>query len=93
MKIVYLTSAAQDISWFRSYYRSVFPAGSNKARDNLRSIQALLTANPYIGHVSEAHKDVLELHIKHTPFSIIYRVTETQIEVLRLWDERQGGLY
>ncbi len=93
MKIVYLRSAAQDITWFRGYYRSVFPAGRNKARDSLRSIQVLLAANPYIGHVSEAHKDVLEFHIKHTPFSLIYRVTETQIEVLRLWDERQGSVF
>lgn len=93
MKAVYLASTAQDIMWFRTYYRPVFPAGKNKARDNLKSIQALLVANPYIGHVSEVHKGVLEFNVKHTPFSLIYRVTETQIEVLRLWDERQGSVY
>ena len=91
MKIVYLDSAAQDIAWFRYYYRSVFPAGSQNARTSIKSIQNLLAANPHIGHRCEAHKTALEFSIKNTPFSLIYRVTDTQIEVLRLWDERQGG--
>lgn len=93
MRIVYLQSAAQDIAWFRHYYRSVFPSGSEKARAQLKSLQQLLATNPYIGHISETHKGGLEFHISKTPFSLIYRVTETQIEVLRLWDERQGGVY
>lgn len=90
MKIVYLKSAAQDLAWFRYYYQSIFPAGSANARASMKSLQRLLACNPYVGHRSEAHKDALEFHIKKTPFSLIYRVTETQIEVLRLWDERQG---
>lgn len=90
MKIVYLRSAAQDVAWFRYYYRSVFPAGSSNARASMKAIQKLLAENPYIGHKSETHKAALEFHIKKTPFSLIYHVTETQIEVLRLWDTRQG---
>lgn len=50
MKIVFLESAAQDIQWFRYYYGSVFPAGSAKARDKIKAIQAILAANPYAGH-------------------------------------------
>jgi plasmid stabilization system protein ParE len=93
MKIVYLKSAAEDVAWFRYYYRSVFPAGSNNARASIRSLQKLLAANPYVGHTSEAHKGALEFPIMKTPFSLIYRVTRTQIEVLRLWDTRQGDDY
>ncbi|NOX72522.1 MAG: type II toxin-antitoxin system RelE/ParE family toxin [Alphaproteobacteria bacterium] len=91
MKIVYLPSAARDIAWFRYYYRSVFPEGSKNARETMKAIQKLLAANPYVGHRSVAHPGVLEFHIRKTPFSLIYRVTETQIEVLRVWDTRQGG--
>ena len=91
MKIVYLKSAARDIAWFRYYYRSVFPAGSLNARTNIKALQKLLATNPYIGHTSNAHKGAFEFSVKNTPFSLIYRVTETQIEVLRLWDERQGS--
>lgn len=93
MRIVYLPSAAQDIAWFRYYYQSVFPAGDANARKNLKGIQRLLSANPYVGHPSPSHENVRELHIRKTPFMLIYRVTETQIEILRLWDERQGNQY
>ena len=93
MKIVFLESAAQDIQWFRFYYQSVFPEGSAKARDRLRAIQTTLAANPYIGHPSDAVRAVRELPIPRTPFIFVYRVTPTQIEVLRLWDTRQGNTY
>lgn len=93
MKIVFLPSAAQDIAWFRYYYRSVFPAGDENARNNLMAIQKLLAANPYVGHPSPSHDNLRELHVKKTPFTPVYRVTEVQIEILRLWDERQGAEY
>lgn len=93
MRIVFLADAAQDIRWFRFYYQSVFPEGSAKARAHLRAIQQTLAANPYAGHPSDTHKGVRELTVPRTPFVLIYRVTPTQIEILRLWDSRQGGGY
>lgn len=93
MKIVFLEDAARDIQWFRFYYRSVFPEGSSKARANLKAIQITLAANPYAGHPSDIRDDVRELSIPRTPFSLIYRVMPTQIEILRLWDTRQGTGY
>lgn len=93
MKIVFLESAAQDVQWFRYYYRSVFPAGNAKARDKMKAIQATLAANPYAGHPSDTRNTVRELSIPRTPFVVVYRVMPTQIEVLRLWDTRQGTEY
>jgi plasmid stabilization system protein ParE len=93
MKIVFLESAAQDVQWFRYYYQSVFPEGSAKARDRLRAIQMTLAANPYIGQPSDTAKAVREFSIPRPPFTLIYRVTPTRIEVLRLWDTRQGTGY
>lgn len=91
MRIVYLPSAARDVAWFRHYYQAVFPEGDDNARRNLKAIHRLLAANPYVGRPSSAHEGVRELHIRKTPFTLIYRVTERQIEVLRLWDDRRGG--
>ena len=93
MRLVYLESAARDIAWFRYHYRSVFPAGSDNARANLKAIQSLLAANPYVGHRSDGRPDVREFPVKKTPFTLIYRVTPDQIEILRLWDSRQGSEY
>ena len=93
MKIVFLDTAIPDIQWFRFYYRSVFPDGSAKARAQLQAMQALLAANPYAGHPCDTGQPVRELTIPRTPFTLIYRVTATRIEILRLWDSRQGGGY
>ncbi|WPZ31625.1 type II toxin-antitoxin system RelE/ParE family toxin (plasmid) [Sulfitobacter sp. OXR-159] len=93
MKIVFLGDTAQDIQWFRYYYRSVFPEGIAKARTHLRAIQKALAANPYAGRPSDARDGVRELSISRTPFTLIYRVGPTQIEVLRFWDTRQGTGY
>lgn len=91
MRIIFLPSTRRDLAWFRYYYRAVFPEGDVKARDQFRATQQLLATNPYVGHPSDDRKDVRELVIPRTPFTLIYRVTETDIEILRLWDNRQGG--
>ncbi|OOY26428.1 hypothetical protein BMI90_17955 [Thioclava sp. L04-15] len=93
MKIVFVEDATQDIRWFRYHYQSVFPEGSSKARANLKAIQQTLAANPYAGHPSDSGRAVRELSIPRTPFLLIYRVMPTQIEILRLWDNRQETDY
>ena len=93
MKIVFLASTVRDLKWFRHYYRAVFAEGSEKAGAHFRAALATLSANPHAGRRSEPEMEVRELSIPRTPFIIIYRVTPLQIEVLRLWDTRQGGDY
>ncbi|MCQ0090504.1 type II toxin-antitoxin system RelE/ParE family toxin [Roseovarius sp. M141] len=93
MKIVFLESATQDIQWLRYYYQSVFPEGGAKARAQIKAIQTTLAANPYIGRRSDTREMVRELSIPRTPFTLIYRVMPSQIEILRLWDTRQGADY
>lgn len=93
MKIVFLEDTVLDVQWFRYYYRSVFPDGSDKARARLKAIQITLAANPYAGHPSDTRENVRELSVPRTPFTLIYRVMPTQIEILRLWDTRQGTGY
>ncbi|KIC39813.1 hypothetical protein RA27_17325 [Ruegeria sp. ANG-R] len=93
MKIVFLEDATRDIQWFRYYYTSVFPEGSERARAQLKAIQLTLAANPYAGHPSDTRQDVREISVPRTPFTLIYRVMPTQIEILRLWDTRQGADY
>lgn len=93
MKLVYLDSTARDLQWFRHYYRSVFAEGSPKARQHFKVAIKTLSANPYAGHQNDTWRDVRELPVPRTPFVLIYRVTQDRIEVLRLWDTRQGGGY
>lgn len=89
MELVYLPSTRDDLVWFRHYYESVFPEGRTRAQQQFHAMEALLRTQPRIGH--ETHSaGVLEFSMPNIPFSVIYRVSATRIEVLRIWDERQG---
>ena len=90
MKLVYLPSAQRDLIWFYEYYTSVFPEGADKALEQFDAIAELLLVNPFLG--KRALNDTREMVIYRTPFSYIYRIADTRIEVLRIWDNRQDSL-
>ena len=90
MKLVYLPSSESDLVWFYEYYTSVFPEGAGKALEQFDAIAELLLMNPYMGKRGKG--DTREMVISRTPFSYIYRVADTRIEVLRIWDNRQDSL-
>lgn len=86
-RLIYLGSANEDLRWFFLYYTRVFPEGGPKARKRLAEVETLLSDNPLMGR--PIAPDPLRLfHISRTPFSLIYRVTDTRIEVLRVIDDR-----
>ena len=89
MRVLLSRSALTDLAWFRAYYKSVFPEGENNAIAQLNKIIRLLETNPYLGKPS-AVKGRREFHVPRTPFTLVYRVTEENIEIVRFWDERQG---
>lgn len=89
MKIVYLPSCRDDLLWMRKYYEQVFPDGQAKAKAQFQNIKNTLLKNPYIGHLTDIDS-VREMVIPKVPFSFIYRIKGEQIQVLRIWDERQG---
>ncbi|KQU62709.1 hypothetical protein ASC75_16130 [Aminobacter sp. DSM 101952] len=87
MKVVFLPSAGNDVLWFFRYYRTTFPEGRGNARKQMAKTLAILQDQPHIGH--PVHGAVLREHpITRTPFSVIYRVADDRIEILRLWDGR-----
>ena len=88
MKIVYLESARDDLVWFRHYYMAVFPEGAEKAKSHFKVVEQTLLAHPFIGH--KVREDMYELPLTKTPFTFVYRVKDHRIEVLRVWDDRQG---
>lgn len=87
MDLIFLDSTGPDLDWFRSYYGSIFPEGSIKASAAFVAAVDRLMANPYIGRpmLREGFRKLL---ISKTPFSIVYQVSATRIDVVRIWDER-----
>jgi plasmid stabilization system protein ParE len=88
MKVVYLETARDDILWFREYYESAFSSGQANARAQLLRTEALIVEFPKIGHSVDHAHEVFEYHIPKTPFSMIYRIVQNEIQILRLYDQR-----
>ena len=88
MNLVFLPSTLSDLSWMRTYYTSVFPPGAKRAAEHFRMTCSVIRENPLVGHPVEDMPGVREFAIQRTPFSVIYRVIDNRIEVLRIWDQR-----
>ena len=89
MKILFLDSTYDDLEWFHQYYSLVFPEGLESALKQFDSINELLVLNPLLGVLDE--EGLRKFTIPKTPFSYYYRITNTHIEVLRVWDDRREG--
>jgi plasmid stabilization system protein ParE len=90
VKIVYAERALQDMGWFRTYCRAVFPAGKGSARESLLRTEALLAEAPHVGHPTGPGAETREFPVLRTPFVLLYRVREDRIEILRVLDLRAG---
>ncbi len=89
-KIVFLPSTRSDLRWFHDYYASIFPEGHTRAVAHYRTILSALRENPQLGRPVPERNGVRKLPIPRTPFMLIYRVTPTRIEILRLLDARSN---
>ena len=88
MNLVFLPSTRSDLSWMRTCYTSVFPPGAKRAAEHFRMTCSVIRENTLVGHPVEDMPYVREFAIQRTPFSIIYRVIDNRIEVLRIRDQR-----
>jgi plasmid stabilization system protein ParE len=83
MKIVILRSAESDLRWYRHYYESVFPEGRQKGRLRYIAVTRVLLKNPLAGPHYQ-NDETRKFSITGTPFVLIYRVTDNQIQILQI---------
>ncbi|PZO82404.1 MAG: hypothetical protein DI629_00385 [Mesorhizobium amorphae] len=89
MRIVFLTSARVDLQWFRRYYESVFPQGAEQAKVHYHRTLTLLREHPFAGRPTMVPGE-RQLTVPKTPFFVVYRVADEQIEVLHIEDGRSN---
>jgi plasmid stabilization system protein ParE len=89
MKVIYLRSALPDLVWMRRYYSRVFPQGAKQAQYQLNATKRLISEHPEIGHLAIV-EGLLEFPVLKTPFTIVYRIRPSRIEILRIRDQRQS---
>lgn len=58
-------------------------------RSQVYTTEMLMEEHPLIGKQLLNHPKLRAMQIPKTPFTFIYRVTETHIEILRVWDQRR----
>ncbi len=58
-------------------------------RTQFYAAELMLEHNPFIGRLNEDVDGVRELQMSRTPFSFLYRVTETHVEIIRVWNQRR----
>jgi plasmid stabilization system protein ParE len=87
MKVIFVASSDEGVRWFTRYYRFTFPEGRGNARRQMAKTLAALSDNPRIGRPISDSKQ-REYSIPRTPFSIIYRIANDRIEILRVLDGR-----
>jgi plasmid stabilization system protein ParE len=88
MKVVLSEQAKRDMRWWRTYYRQSFPAGNANAGAHLAKAVELLAENGSLGSVVEGY-NLRRYQIHRTPFALIYRVKDDEIEIARIWDGRK----
>ncbi len=88
MKIIFLPSALDDLEWMKRYYQTIFPAGKPQAARRYRNALAVIRDNPRAGAPSEVVDSLREYVIPNTPFTLIYQLTETEIRILHVKDQR-----
>jgi plasmid stabilization system protein ParE len=88
MKVILSEQAKKDMRWWRTYYRQTFPAGSSNAAAHLAKAVELLAESGYLGSVVEGY-NLRRYQIHRTPFALIYRVKDDEIEIARIWDGRK----
>ena len=69
---------------------TAFPEGRRNADQQFHAFQRLLLSNPFIGEAVADIPEARAFPIQKTPFTVIYRVKDDRIEVLRVLDQRSG---
>lgn len=80
-EIVWTKIALADLESARNYLSEVSPEFVHKIVTQLRSTLKVLASHPYIGRPGRV-KDTRELPLQKTPFILVYRIKQNQIQIL-----------
>lgn len=74
----------------KEYYEVGFPAGKANAARHFEATLESLKTNPEMGRPSEIIGSLREFPVSKTPFTLVYQVSDTEISVIRVRDQRSN---
>jgi plasmid stabilization system protein ParE len=90
MKLVWLITAQYDLIDIELYYSDVATKDvSAKILQKIVKSAKIFLENPYLGHSSGEDEDIFEWHIPTTFYTLVYQVTNDEIQILRVFHESQ----
>ena len=88
VQVVWRTSAIADLQDIRAYISLDNPSAAVKLAQQLYSAGNALVEFPNRGRPTDIN-GIRELVIAGTPFLLVYRVTETEVQILKVWHGAQ----
>jgi toxin ParE1/3/4 len=87
MRLVWSDAAVDDLVGIRRYITEHNPSAANAIANRLLTIAELLIAQPEMG-VATSNKELRRLVVPHSVYSLIYRIVDTDIEIIQVFDGR-----
>lgn len=88
MRIIFLNTSVQGLTWFRQYYANRPELNADAAFDMMRRARQTISEFPFAARKFEGVAGVYEKKIPKTPFSILYTVRESTIFIIDIRDQR-----
>jgi toxin ParE1/3/4 len=88
MRVVWAREAIVDLARIRAHITESNPTAANRLAKRLLDIATLLAEQPKMG-VATVVSDVRRLVVPQTAYSLIYRITDDQVEIIEVFDGRR----
>ena len=89
MKVEWTHPALADLIEAQSYIAQENPIAAEKVAQRILEANEQLSDNPEIGRPGHV-EGTREWVISQTPYLVVYRIRNDQVEILRVWHARQN---
>jgi plasmid stabilization system protein ParE len=88
VRLIWTEGAIADLVHIRDYIREHNPQASNEIAIRFIQLAELLLKHPQLG-IATSRQDVRRLVVPQSVYSLIYRLADSDIEIIEVFDGRQ----
>lgn len=84
MRVRYLERAVADLTRIEAYLRSESPRGAARVGARIRKRAQDLAQFPFQGTRSRQRKNLYQLYVTKTPYILVYRVENDEVQIITI---------